>query len=393
MLKARRSVTALGLAALFGWGAIAGAADAKPDAADKPLPAPLRKQAQAAIDRALTYLEAAQEPDGGWVLKPGPAITALVAKGFAQDPKYGPNHPVVRRATECVLKHQQPDGGIYDPGGGLRNYNTSICLTFLSALLESNADVRRARERAVGFLKTLQWAEHRKDAEGRKITPDHVWYGGAGYGRHKRPDLSNTQMMLEALNQSGLPPSDPTFEKALRFIERCQMLSETNDQPFARHASDGGFIYTPANGGESKGGTVIVDGKPMLRSYGSMTYAGFKSMLYANVARDDVRVRRALDWIRKHYTLEENPNLPSKQSKQGLYYYYHVFARALNAWGEPTLADAKGAEHDWRADLCRKLISLQRPEGYWVNDADRWMEGIPQLVTAYSVLALQTAIR
>jgi len=361
--------------------------------AAKPLPGQLRKQVQASIDRALDYLKTAQEPDGSWASKAGPAITALVARCFAEHSEYGPNHPIVRKALECVLKHRQPDGGIYDTGVGMRNYTTSICLMFLVSLPESDSDVRQAREQAVRFLKNLQWAEHRKGPDGKAITPDHVWYGGAGYGRHKRPDLSNTQMMLEALDQSGLPKSDPTYKKAVRFIERCQMLSETNDQLLARRASDGGFIYTPANGGESKAGTVTVDGQPMLRCYGSMTYAGFKSLLHANVSRDDVRVQRAWDWIRKHYTLNENPNMPGKQSKQGLYYYYHVFARALNAWGEPSLTDAKGAKHDWRIDLCQKLISLQRPEGYWVNEADRWMEGLPSLVTAYAVRALQTAIK
>jgi len=370
-----------------------GAAGAGGVAATPPLSPELQTQITSAIDRALGYLKAAQEPEGGWVEPSGPSITAMVAQCFAQDPRYGPSHPVTQRALRFVLKSRQSDGGIYNPADGLRNYGTSVCLMFLSALPETDPEVRRAREQAVRFLKGLQWAEHHKDNEGKPITPDHVWYGGAGYGREKRPDLSNTQMMLEALKQSGLPSDDPTYQKALRFVQRCQMLSETNDQPFARHAEDGGFIYTPANGGESKAGTILVDGRPMLRSYGSMTYAGFKSLLYANVSRDDVRVRKALEWIRKHYTLDENPNLPGQQSKQGLYYYYHVFARALAAWGEPTITDAQGHQHPWRTDLARKLLSLQRPDGSWVNEADRWMEGVPQLVTAYSVLALQTVLK
>ena len=393
MMRTKRHRVMSGITALA---AVAGSANVvagEAARATKPLPGQLRKQVQASIDRALDYLKTAQEPDGSWAPKAGPAITALVARCFAEHPGYGPKHPIVRKALECVLKHRQPDGGIYDAGVGMRNYTTSICLMFLASLPESDSEVRQAREQAVRFLKNLQWAEHRKGPDGKAITPDHVWYGGAGYGRHKRPDLSNTQMMLEALNQSGLPKSDPTYKKAVRFIERCQMLSETNDQLLARRASDGGFIYTPANGGESKAGTVTVDGQPMLRSYGSMTYAGFKSLLHANVSRDDVRVQRAWDWIRKHYTLNENPNMPGKQSKQGLYYYYHVFARALNAWGKPSLTDAKGLEHDWRIDLCQKLVSLQRPEGYWVNEADRWMEGLPPLVTAYAVRALQTAVK
>ncbi|MDO8631952.1 MAG: hypothetical protein Q7R41_15815, partial [Phycisphaerales bacterium] len=73
-------------------------------------------------------------------------------------------------------------------------------------------------------------------------------------------------------------------------------------------------------------------------------------------------------------------------------YYYHVFARAMQAWGEETITDDHGAPHRWRAELCEKLLSLQHADGSWYNEADRWMEGNPHLVTAYSILALQTAL-
>jgi squalene-hopene/tetraprenyl-beta-curcumene cyclase len=176
------------------------------------------------------------------------------------------------------------------------------------------------------------------------------------------------------------------------FVSRCQMLGNTNDQVFAAESVDGGFVYTPANGGESKAGTDLVDGKPRLRSYGSMTYAGFKSMLYAGLERDDVRVKRAVDWIRRHYTLDHNPNMPDAQSKQGLYYFYHVLSRAMSAWGEESIVDADGLPHRWRRELCEEILSLQRKDGSWVNEEDRWYEGNPHLVTAYALLALQTAI-
>jgi squalene-hopene/tetraprenyl-beta-curcumene cyclase len=198
--------------------------------------------------------------------------------------------------------------------------------------------------------------------------------------------------MIEALKQSGLPPDDPVYQKALVFIGRCQMLGESNDQTFAKESVDGGFIYTPVGGGESKAGVDVVDGRPQLRSYGSMTYAGFKSLLYAQVDRRDVRVQRAVQWIRRNYTLDHNPNMPLAQSKQGLYYYFHVFARAMQAWGEETIPDAQGVPHRWRAELCRKLIALQGDDGSWVNEEDRWYEGNPHLVTAYAILAMQTAL-
>jgi len=48
----------------------------------------------------------------------------------------------------------------------------------------------------------------------------------------------------------GLKPGDPAYENALKFITRDQNNSETNkDAKWA--GDDGGFIYSPANDGES----------------------------------------------------------------------------------------------------------------------------------------------
>lgn len=123
-----------------------------------------------------------------------------------------------------------------------------------------------------------------------------------------------------------------------------------------------------------------------------MTYAGFKSLLYARVDRGDPRIQAAFDWIRKTYTLDSNPNMPGEQSKEGLYYYYHVFARALDIYGTETIEDAAGRQRRWRDELCVKIMSLQRDDGSWLNEQDRWFEGYPHLVAAYAVLAMQTAL-
>lgn len=338
-----------------------------------------------ATKKALDYLVAAQAADGGWQInqKSHPGISALVIRALAQDPRFGPQHPAVKSGVEFVLRFAQADGGIYREDDGHKNYHTSVALLMLSSLKDpaQKETVTKAQE----FLKKLQWDE------GEGYETSNPWYGGQGYGRGKRPDLSNTQLMIEALHESGLSPEDPVYKKALIFIERCQMLDQTNDQPFADGATDGGFIYSPANDGESMAGTESREGRPRLRSYGSMTYAAFKSMIYAQLKRDDPRVKAAFDWITRNYTLDENPNMPGEKSKEGLYYYYYVFARAFEAWGEPIVSDRFGTPHNWRDELAAKLISLQRPDGSWVNEADRWYESNPYLVTAYAVLALQAA--
>lgn len=398
----------LGLAALVVIAPSGGAQDA-PTAGGAPASA---SRAAEMTARAARYLIAAQESEGGWASQRGPGITCLVLKALIREPTVGPDHPAVRRGLEFVLRFQRDDGGIYAPDGLLKSYETSVALATFAALAESRSaplegpseaparsiapgappsgeprvdDLERRIVAAQKFLKDNQWDE------GDNVSVDNPWFGGAGYGHGKRPDLSNTQMMLEALHDSGLPKDDPVYRKAVAFISRCQMLAEQNDQPFARGSRDGGFIYSPANGGESKAGEWEVEGRRELRSYGTMTYAGFKSLLYAGLERNDPRVTAALNWIRRHWTLDHNPNMPERQSREGLYYYYHVFARALRAWGEPRIEDAAGRVHDWRSELTEKLARLQRDDGSWVNDADRWMEGEPALTTAYAMLALQAA--
>ncbi len=348
-------------------------------AADEP-----RAAARELMARGARYLLAAQQADGGWASDTGPGVSALAVKALAQEPTIGPRHPAVRRGVEFVLKHQREDGGIYSAEGLLKNYESSVALSMLAALKDPAWD--KAVAALQKFLKDGQWDE------GEEKSPADPFYGGAGYGRHKRPDLSNTQMMLEALHDSGLPQDDPVYKKALIFIQRCQMLGETNDQPFANGSTQGGFIYSPVNGGESRAETFDVDGRSELRCYGSMSYAGFKSLLYAGLSRDDPRVQAALDWIRRHWTLEYNPNMPDARSREGLFYYYHVFGRALAAWGEATVTEPSGRKHDWRRELVEQLARTQKPDGSWVNDADRYLEGLPALTTAYSVLALQAAM-
>jgi squalene-hopene/tetraprenyl-beta-curcumene cyclase len=329
------------------------------------------------------YLLSAQEADGGWGAQAGVGVASLALKALIQEPTVGPQHSAVRRGVEFVLKSQRDDGGVYSAEGLYKNYESSVALSMLSALKDPAYEKPAAALQK--FLKDNQWDE----GEGK--SPADPFYGGAGYGQSKRPDLSNTQMMVEALHDSGLPPDDPAYKKALVFIQRCQMLGETNDQAFARGSTQGGFIYSPVSIGESKAETEDVEGRTELRCYGSMTYAGFKSMLYAGLKHDDRRVQAALDWMRRNWTLEYNPNMPEKQSRQGLFYYYHVFARALEAWGDPVVQDRAGREHVWRQELVEQLAKTQRPDGSWVNEADRWMEGLPSLTTAYALLALQAA--
>lgn len=373
-----------------------------PDAESAPVDAAHYEKAMNAIERGLAFLRQSQSPRGLWgeaetatptdqPEKPSPvaiAISAMVVKSMAQAGA-SPDDPVIAKAVRAILASQNDDGSF--EGGALTNYVTSITVSALSAMAQDSPALRTPIDKATAWLQQGQWDQ----SEGLKPRQD--WFGGAGYGSHGRPDMSNTQYMLDALYDAGLSPDEPAFQKALAFISRAQNLKQTNSAAWA--GNDGGFIYTPANNGESMSSEYIGEGRygehipegefRSLRSYGSMTYAGFKSMLYAGLSPDDVRIRAAFDWIRRHYTFDENPGV----GQQGLYYYYHTLARALRVGQQTTITTDTGEQHNWRHDLINAIVERQRDDGYWINEADRWMEGQPDLVTAYALLALEEAIK
>lgn len=354
-------------------------------------------QAQAAIDKGLAFLKSRQKPDGSWQNEhEPPAMTAIVLKAFVQEPKYNSRTDFIKKGYDKLLSYQLEDGGIYRDT--LANYNTAIAV---SALAAADDPLYQDRiDKAIAYLKGLQWTRQIGDGpKGERIVDENdPWYGGWGYGGQSRgggrPDLSNVQMALEALHDSGLKPDDPAYQASIKFIERMQNRSESNDQAWA--GNDGGFIYGPAldRRGESFAGEYADSAGRRLRSYGSMTYAGLKSMIYAGLAKDDPRVQAAWEWITGNWTLDENPGMRSgnpDHAQWGLYYYYHTLARALNVYDQPVILDPRGNRHDWRIELIQKLAGLQNPDGSWAGDK-RWMEENPVLVTAYVVLALQETI-
>lgn len=372
----------------------------------QPIDAELRARARDTADRAIEFLRSQQDPaSGGWNHRGDannlPAITALVCQGMLLDPRVDPSDPAVARGIDYVLSYAQPDGGIYDRS--LPSYNTSISLSMLA--LAGLPETARAIERARPFLISLQYDESFDGSPespdfNEPVPPSHPYFGGVGYGKHSRPDLSNLGFFVQALHDTGLSTSDPAFEKAVAFISRVQMLDETNDQPYADGSQQGGFVYatTPDADsvdqfiGQSQAGYTqeSVGGLgenartlTRLRAYGSMTYVGFKSLIYADLSPDDPRVVAARGWIESNYTLKQNPGLGA----QGQYYYYAALARALHAWGEPIVAGK-----DWREDITETLIGLQEPDGSFRPLHERWMEGDEVLITAYALIAIETAM-
>ena len=166
------------------------------------------------------------------------------------------------------------------------------------------------------------------------VQPSDKFYGGLGYGGTSdggRADIISLEYGLRAMKEAELPANNAAWEKAIKFLQRTQNNSEANDQSWAKN--DGGFIYYP---GYSQAGETT--------SYGAATYAGLMSYSWANLKKSDARVQQVLKWVRDNYTVDENPGLGQKT----VYYYYMVFAKALQAVGEPVITDAKGRRHNWR---------------------------------------------
>jgi hypothetical protein len=326
------------------------------------------------VGRAIQFLTVQQSDDGAISPQVGIGPTALVTLGLLRTGRTIAD-PQVSKGLKYLGEYAQESGGIHTPGGRIPVYETCIALVCFK---EANRDKKfdKIIKDAEAFIRRNQWNEARgKDKSDFS-------YGGSGYGGKSRPDLSNTAFLVDALKSCGASPDDESIQRALVFVSRCQNLeSQHNTTPFAPKVNDGGFYYTPFQGMQDEERTTPNGG---LRSYGSMTYSGFKSMIHAGLTKDDPRVKAALQWIRKNYDVKSNPGM----GEAGLYYYYHTFAKALDAFGVDRIEDVKGVKHDWRRELTEELARKQKENGSWVNANDQWMEGDPNLATAFALLSL-----
>lgn len=375
-------------------------------------------QAKAALTKGLAWLKANQKDDGSWSapMFPGLSALGLWAAAKSKDPAMA---DTIAKAADFVAGFAQEDGGIYKPAvpgrrgaGGLSTYNTAICMMALyqvdpqkyapiilkareyvaSSQLVGDSDGGAASAGAGGFgyNKPLSAEERAKRAAMFSGAGRGPGGRGAGGPPMDRADLSNTGWALMAMRMTeGLEDQRPTgekradinWERALKFVESMQ-----NTDPADTDAV-GSFGYE--RGGERDGKTVAPGGQVALRGFGSMTYDGIESMIYAKVDRNDPRVRSAAAWAARHWTVDENPGAGAK----GLFYYYTIIGKSMALFTQG--AEFKGADGtaiDWRGDLVRKLTALQKEDGSWSNDDNTFWENDPALVTAYALLTLESVL-
>ncbi len=339
--------------------------------------------AKAAVARGLAWFQQNQATNGAWSKPMFPALTGLplwaICGSGAND-----RQAMADKAVAFLLTCVQTNGGIYVDipcmkGGGMPNYNTAICMTALHAT--DRKDLAPVILNARTFVGNSQHFG------------DDVYSGGFGYDRstgRAYTDLDNTTFALEAMRRTqdveDLRPGsqkrvDVNWTAAVAYVSKLQNTAANSSSNDA-----GGFIYNPDTPQGGMG--TNAEGKVYLRSFGSITYAGLLSLIYANVSREDPRVISAVDFASRHWTLEENPGMGA----QGLFFYYNVMARALTTANMGTIPRRAGGEPiAWRAELIRKLVALQRPDGSWGNPNNRFWENDTALVTSYCMLALEYA--
>lgn len=333
-----------------------------------------RAAIDAAVAKGVAYLVAQQAADGHFSDPQMPALTALPLWALAAGGE-AKGEPA-KKAAAFVLKTQRPDGGFYVPkpgrgGSGLGNYNTSVCL---SALFES------------GLAPTKAMLDARTYIAGSQLTGDDTYAGGFGYDRARRrryADLSNTSYALDALRRTekleefrpqGQARADVNWDQALAFVSRLQ-------EKEGERAGGAAYNDRTPQGGLATNAT----GRVHLRAYGSMSYAAVLSMCHAKLTKADPRVKSALDYCSKFWTVDENPGMGA----QGLYYYYDILSRALSVAGLDVLVQPDGRNVNWREELSAKILSLQNADGSWVNDNNRFWENDPVLATSFAILSLE----
>ena len=350
--------------------ALACAATAEPISPD------LAQQLRAATEKGVAWLKSQQKENGAWSEENMPALTALPLWAIAAS-GLPDTAAAQKKAIDNILGKQQPDGGFYvmqeRQGGGLGNYNTSVCVTALHAA--GSPDLTPAILKARAYIASSQ------------LTGETQHAGGFGYDKNAPrayTDLNNTHFALDAMRRTqsveDLRPAgekrvDVNWDAALKYVEQLQ--SKEGD-------TQGGFAYNrEAPRGDAP---ANADGTAMLRAYGSMTYAGVLSLIHAKLDKSDPRVRSAFEYASRFWTVDENPG----QGQQGLFFYFNIMSRALTAAGADTLQKGTG-DIRWREELAKKVIALQKPDGSWANDNNRWWENDPVLATSYAIIALQFA--
>src|ERR1700682_6289510 len=334
------------------------------------------------LGRAAEYLWKQQADDGGWhshtygLLRAGQSVTTLVLEALLQVPEN--DYPLpgaqVDRAIAFLKRNTRPDGmaGMMDPDiPDYPNYSTALSISALA----------RARRPSWGrdvqpMLEGLRKQQFAEQNGWKRADPA---YGAWGMGGAPRTppdtghvDLSMTRYAIDALRAAGVPASDPVFERARIFVERCQ-----NFDPQYPDRADGGFFFSTTEFDTNKAGH---DGTHF-RSYGTTTADGILALLALGRPLSDDRVRAAARWLSDHHRDMEVPGFVGEAYQRwprGLAFYY----------ASSSTQAFRALQKDAGSAVAAGLVKTQRLDGSWSNPENLVKEDDPLSATPCATRAL-----
>jgi squalene-hopene/tetraprenyl-beta-curcumene cyclase len=284
-----------------------------------------------------------QSDDGGFhsstygLLRSGQSLTPFVLVALLRLPESESSalRGAVERALDFIKANTNADGALGlmdDSAADYPNYATALAVC--AAVKTKRLGYDKMIEPMVAQLRSQQFSE----ANG--WTLEQAPYGGWGMGGpiHHPPetghvDLSMTRHVLEALQLSGVAPSDPAITRALVYLQRSQN-------------PDGGFYFSPVNPEINKAG----QSGGRFASYGTTTADGVLALRAAGVPDDDPRIATAITWLRNHHQPDRAPGFDPGTGQQwslGLRFYYaHAIARVLP--GLPIELPAQSSDGSFR---------------------------------------------
>ncbi len=196
-----------------------------------------REKLEAAVDRALTFLQRVQHDEGAWSYNGNrsPALTALGVMAFLSAghvPGEGPHGATVEKGIRYVLEQQAPSG-LIAAEDRFQMYHHGICTLMLAEVTgmtegKLGAEVRHGLEKAVDVIIKAQ----RVTGKGQ---------GGWGYTPAGDMDYADVSivgwqlMALRAAKNVGCDVPPEPIEDAVKYVRGCS------------DPDSGGFFYHPFN--------------------------------------------------------------------------------------------------------------------------------------------------
>lgn len=348
-------------------------ADTRFDLSDALSPAEWQR-VDAALDRALAWMAAQQNPDGSFPTIPAgqPAITSLCTMAFlscGHQPGAGQYGERLNRAIDFVLNCQQPSGlfSLDVPQTAHVDHGTSHTATYnhaIAGLMLSEAYGQVDRERSARIAEAVNKALRmtaRIQVEPTKMNA--VDKGGWRYlyrpgpGTPSDSDLSVTGwhlMFLRSAKNAQFEVPDKMVEDGVRYAERC--FDE----------KQGGFLYG-------------LNGNDRYVSRGMMGVGALSLALGGK--HDTIMARRVGDWLIEHPfdTYGRTFN-----SKDRFHYSAYYCSNAMAQLGG----------RYWQSSfpiLAKTLLDNQSPNGCWNSESGADSMYGSAYPTALSVLTLTPA--